>query len=399
MSSIHTSVEAVTMSKKPPSSVSFSGGKEALPNELPTPLEDEVEKPQPKSLKFKLTVVFLALVTIVGSMDAVIVASALEAIAKDLQSSSVESFWVGTSFLLAQTVTIPLYGTTSEIFGRKGPILIALCIFLFGSILCATAKTITWLIGARAVQGIGAGGMIQLVQVILSDISTMSERGLYMAVAALAWSLGTNIGIPIGGAIGSRTTWRWIFYINIPVCVICIVGLLYALQLQNDTSSFFEKLAMLDWVGLGVFTCASTLFLVGLTSGGVSHPWSSAAVLVPLILGAILFLVFIYTQWRVSKNPMMPLRIFNDRSAIVGFVTSFLHGVVFWCVTYYMIVFVSSSFFSVHIVSVSPPSLSTTFTNSCFLYPVPRCPSTLRPPCLPRDYDLHCLLRPLGPCG
>ncbi|KAJ6159732.1 hypothetical protein N7497_004269 [Penicillium chrysogenum] len=330
------------MSNKRPATSSLLEGKPDEEDSVDRPIsssQDENEKAKPKSLKFKLTVFFLALVTVIGSMDAVIVGSALAAIAKDLQSSSVESFWVGTSFLLSQTVTIPLYGTTSEIFGRKWPILIAISIFLVGSILCATAKTITWLIGARVVQGIGAGGMIQLVQVILSDISTMSERGLYMAIAAFAWSLGTNIGIPIGGAIGERTTWRWIFYINIPVCVICIVGLLYALQLQQDTSSFVKKLGMLDWVGLGVFTCASTLFLVGLTSGGVSHPWGSAAVLVPLVLGAVLFPVFIFTQWRVSKRPMMPLRIFNDRSAIVGFVTSFLHGLVFWCVTYYMIVF------------------------------------------------------------
>jgi MFS family permease len=151
-------------------------------------------KSQPKSLRFKLTVFFLCTVTVVGSMDAVIVAACLQAIAEDLNSSSIESFWVGTSFLLAQTVMIPIYGSTSEIFGRKWPILIAVTVFTIGSILCATAETVAWLIGARVVQGIGAGGMIQLVQVILSDISTMSERGLYMAFAALAWSLGTNIG-------------------------------------------------------------------------------------------------------------------------------------------------------------------------------------------------------------
>ncbi|KAL9623221.1 MAG: hypothetical protein Q9160_002536 [Pyrenula sp. 1 TL-2023] len=155
---------------------------------------DLQEEKKPKSLQFKLTVFFLCSVTVVASMDAVIVGACLEAIAKDLKSSSIESFWVGTSFLLAQTVMIPIYGTTSEVFGRKWPILTAVSIFTFASILCATAKNITWLIGARVLQGIGAGGMIQLVQVILSDISTMSERGLYMAFAALAWSFGTNIG-------------------------------------------------------------------------------------------------------------------------------------------------------------------------------------------------------------
>lgn len=302
-------------------------------------LSSEEEEKQPKSIRFKLTVFFLCAVTVVGAMDAVIVGACLEAIAADLKSSSVESFWVGTSFLLAQTVAIPIYGTTSEIFGRKWPILIAVSIFTLGSIFCATAKTVTWLIGARVVQGLGAGGMIQLVQVILSDISTMSERGLYMAFAALAWSLGTNIGIPIGGAIGAYTTWRWIFWINIPICAISMVGLITCLHLQQDSSSFVKKLAMVDWLGLSVFTCASTLFLVGLTSGGVSYPWSSAKVLAPLIVGFLLYPVFIYIEWRVAVRPMIPLRIFNDRSAITGFTTSYLQGLIVWCLTYYFIVF------------------------------------------------------------
>jgi len=102
-------------------------------------------------------------------------------------------FGLGLHFF-SDRLAIPIYGTTSEIFGRKLPFLTAISIFTFGSILCATAKTVSWLIGGRVVQGIGAGGMVQLVQVIFSDISTMSEIGLYMALVAVAWSLGTNIG-------------------------------------------------------------------------------------------------------------------------------------------------------------------------------------------------------------
>ncbi|KAH7303205.1 major facilitator superfamily domain-containing protein [Stachybotrys elegans] len=299
----------------------------------------EDEKTRPKSLKFKLTVFFLCTVAIVGAMDAVIVGACLAAIAADLESTSIEAFWVGTSFLLAQTVMIPIYGTVSEIFGRKWPILIAVSIFTFASILCATAENIAWLIAARVVQGIGAGGMIQLVQVILSDISTMSERGLYVALAALAWAFGTNIGIPIGGAIAERTTWRWVFWINIPICTIAIFGLAICLQLQQDTSSFIKKLRRIDWLGLSLFTGATTLFLVGLTSGGVAAPWDSARVLVPLIIGFLLYPVFIYVEWRVSPVPMVPLRIFGDRAAITGYVTSFLQGLIVWCLAYYFILF------------------------------------------------------------
>lgn len=162
-------------------------------NEAP-PESDLSDEKNPKSLQFKLTVFFLCAVSFIASLDAVIVGACLASIAQDIGGTSNESFWIGTSFLLAQTVTIPIYGTTSEVFGRKWPILIAISIFTLGSILCATAQSVSWLIGARVVQGVGAGGALQLVQVILSDITTMEERGLFMALAAIAWALGTNIG-------------------------------------------------------------------------------------------------------------------------------------------------------------------------------------------------------------
>jgi len=158
----------------------------------------------------------------------------------------------------------------------------------------------------------------------------------------MSWLL-TIFRIPIGGAIGFYTTWRWIFWISVPVCVACILGLVYSLHLQQDASSFIKKLGMVDWLGLSIFTCATTLFLVGLTSGGVSHPWNSGAVLAPLLVGLMLYPLLFYTQWPASTRPMIPLRIFNDRSAIVGYSTSYLQGLVVWCYTYYMILFVSLS--------------------------------------------------------
>lgn len=101
-----------------------------------------------------------------------------------------------------------------------------------------------------------------------------------------------------------------------------------------------KKLARLDWLGLCLFTVASTLFLVGLTSGGVSAPWDSARVLAPMIIGFLIFPIFIYVEWKVATKPMMPLVIFNDRSAITGYTTSFLQGLIVWCLTYYFILFV-----------------------------------------------------------
>lgn len=103
-----------------------------------------------------------------------------------------------------------------------------------------------------------------------------------------------------------------------------------------------KKLGRVDWLGLGLFTAASTLFLYGLTSGGVSAPWTSAKVLAPLIVGICLYPIFIFVEWKLASNPMMPLRIFNDRSAITGYTSSFLQGLIIWCMAYYFILFVRS---------------------------------------------------------
>ncbi len=168
------------------------------PSEIFAPAEEQEPPNAPKSLRFKLTVFFLCLISVIAAMDAVVVSSCLAAIAADLNSTSIQSFWLGTSFLLAQTVTIPIYGTASEILGRKWVMITGITLFLLGSILCGSAKSISWLIGARVVQGIGAGGIVQLVQVILSDITTMQERGLYMAASMAAWAVGTNIGVSQG---------------------------------------------------------------------------------------------------------------------------------------------------------------------------------------------------------
>lgn len=151
--------------------------------------------PTPKSIRFYLTVFFLVLTGIISSMDGVIVGACLSSIAEDLKLTSIESFWVGTSFLLAQSVAIPIYGTLSDIFGRKGLIISGHAIFFVASILCATAQSAEWLIAARTLKGIGAGGLANIMQVIMSDISTLSERGTYAAYISLAYAIGSTSGV------------------------------------------------------------------------------------------------------------------------------------------------------------------------------------------------------------
>ncbi|KKO98103.1 major facilitator superfamily transporter [Trichoderma harzianum] len=304
--------------------------------------QDETAQEQKKSFKFKVTVFMLCLTSVSVAMDSVIVAATLAAITSSLKGNSLEAFWVGTSYLLAQTVAVPIYGTISDILylsGRKWVMVFAIVIFLLGSILCGCAQNMNWLVAARVVQGLGGGGCLTLTTVILSDITTLRERPKYLSMGAFAWALGTNIGVPVGGAIGQYTSWRWVFWINIPICIPSIAGIVYALHLVRDKSSFKSKAARVDYLGITVFIAATTLLLYGITTGGTTNPWNSASVLAPLVLGVFGLGVFLLIEWKVTKTPMVPLRIFNNRSGNTGFFGSFVHGLVLWASAYYIIIF------------------------------------------------------------
>ncbi|KAL2380392.1 hypothetical protein RJZ90_004614 [Blastomyces dermatitidis] len=274
-----------------------------------------------KSPAFYLSVFWLCLISVITSLDSVIITAIIPSVARDLPGTTVQLFWCGTGFLLAQTtdqVTIPLYGSFSDIFGRKWALNFALVIFTFGSILCATAKHMQWLVAARAVKGLGAGGNLSLVSVIISDITTLQERGSYMSLVSLAWAVGTIAGVPIGGAIGERTTWRWAFWINVPICVVSIVGLTMSLRLKSAKTTLREKITRIDFPGIFVFVGSTTSFLLGLTTGGTLRPWGSASVLVPLIVGVFGWALFIYVELKYAHEPMIPLRVFHDRTAAAG---------------------------------------------------------------------------------
>ncbi|EER42825.1 conserved hypothetical protein [Histoplasma capsulatum H143] len=293
-----------------------------------------------KSPAFYLSVFWLCLVSVITSLDSVIITAIIPSVAKDLPGTTMQLFWCGTGFLLAQTVTIPIYGSFSDIFGRKWALNLALIIFTFGSILCATAKHMQWLLAARAVKGLGAGGNLSLVSVIISDMTTLQERGSYMSLISLAWAVGTIAGVPIGGAIGERATWRWAFWINVPICVISIVGLTISLRLKTAETTLRAKISRIDFPGIFVFLGSTTSFLVGLTTGGTLYPWGSAKVLVPLIVGVAGWALFIHIEFKYPREPMIPLRVFHDRTAATGGYSSvFFHGLILWSLSYYIIIF------------------------------------------------------------
>ena len=143
----------------------------------------------------------------------------------------------------------------------------------------------------------------------------------------------------MGGGIVGHASWRIAFWINIPLCVIPILGLAWSLTLQVDKSSFSSKIARIDFIGLVLFSGASTSFLIGLTAGGTIHLWSSFRTILPLVFGILLYVAFVVVEWKVASDPMMPLRIFKDRTANTGFFGAYLHGLIVWCYIYYLPIF------------------------------------------------------------
>lgn len=204
--------------------------------------------------------------------------------------------------------------------------------------------------------------MIALVEVTVTDMTALSERGAFAGIVALAWALGTVLGPIMGGAIAERTTWRWIFYINIPVVVLALLGIWFFLTLKTDTRSIREKLQRIDIIGIIVFVGSATSFLFGLTAGGVLFPWKSANVIAPMVIGIFGLVGFWFVEEYVAKEPMMPMRVFKDRTALAGYIGTWVHGIILWALIYYAILWVlpwSSDFTNIIVPSCSYSQHST----------------------------------------
>ncbi|RDW95261.1 hypothetical protein BP5796_01024 [Coleophoma crateriformis] len=283
------------------------------PNGLLQKADGRVTK---KSRAFKFAFVSLCACNFISILDTVIIASALPAIAHALDATSNQAYWCGTGFLFAEAALQPVYGALSEIFGRKICLIIALATFTLGSLLCAVAQNISWLIAARVVQGLGAGGISVLVTMIVADMVALRERSKYIGIMALGSAVALVSGYVLGAAIAGRSTWR-----------------------LTTRLSVKENIRRADWLGMFILTASMISLLFGVTSGGVLYPWRSANVLAPLIIGGIGTFLFFVFEGIIAKNPMMPLRLFSNRTSLSAYFTSFVLGLTLWAMEYYLILY------------------------------------------------------------
>ncbi|TFY56617.1 hypothetical protein EVG20_g8862 [Dentipellis fragilis] len=286
--------------------------------------------------RFWLIIVSLMMSTFIFALDAVAVGNALPSIVYDLTGT--QFVWIGSAYSLAACAFLPMTGALAQAVGRRVVMLCALAFFAVGSAICGAASSMNILIVGRTIQGVGGGGITSLSQIILSDLVPLRERGAFSGFLAVALTIASCIGPVVGGAFAQISQWRWLFYFNIPFC--CLNGAFISICLQMKTPpDSIEKLKNIDWIGNVLIILSTTAVVIGLTWGGVQFPWTSAKVLVPLILGLVGLCVFIIYEVTLANNPMVPVILMSNRTGLSGFIQSFLNQFTTCAIIYYLAVY------------------------------------------------------------
>ena len=246
-----------------------------------------------------------------AALDQNIVATALPRIVSDLGGLAHIS-WVVTAFMVASTTTTLLYGKFSDIYGRKPAFLVSIIIFLVGSVLCGMAREMTELIVFRAIQGLGAGGLITLSQTTIGDIVSPRERGRYQGLFASVFAGCSVAGPLLGGFITDTLSWRWIFYVNLPVGAVALALIVVGLRNRRHTSSH-----RIDYAGALLLIATTSCALLVLSWGGSIYPWSSPPVLVLALTAAILCAALALVEAQATE-PVLPLHLFSNRVFVLG---------------------------------------------------------------------------------
>ncbi|KAG9023055.1 hypothetical protein FRB95_013743 [Tulasnella sp. JGI-2019a] len=289
--------------------------------------------------RFWLVFASLMMATFVAALDVTAVSTALPTIVYKLHGS--EFTWVGSAYALASTAFLPMSGGMAQIFGRKPVLLGFLIFFLVGSAICGASKNMSMLIAGRTVQGVGCGGILSLTEIVIADLVPLSQRGLYMGLIGMVWAVAAAAGPPIGGAF-SDSNWRWLFYMNVPLTAIAIVGVVFFLNVRAPKDDFRSKMRRMDWTGNFLVVAATSATIIGLTWGGVRYPWSSFRVLVPLVLGLVGLVVFIVYEAHFPVEPVVPWKLLKNRTTLSGYFITFFHSIVVACVTFYVPVYLQA---------------------------------------------------------
>ncbi len=247
----------------------------------------------------------LMVTLLLAALDQTIVATALPKVVSDLGGLT-QYAWVFTAYMLTSTVSVPVYGRLGDVHGRRPLMLIAIALFLAGSALCGAAQNMTELVVFRAVQGIGAGGLFPLSLAVIGGIVPPRDRGRWQGLIGATFASASIVGPAVGGFIVDNTTWRWIFFVNLPVGGLALAAIWLTMPKRTARAEH-----AIDWVGAALLAAGTAALLLALVWGGVDYAWSSGHVLVALAAAVCLLAVFAFVERR-AREPILPFEILRN---------------------------------------------------------------------------------------
>jgi EmrB/QacA subfamily drug resistance transporter len=301
---------------------------------MSTPRNRAIEIPDEGLEGRALAVVFGALMLgmFLAALDQTIVSTALPTIVGDL--GGLDHFsWVVTAYLLASTVSTPLYGKLGDMLGRKPVFLAAIVIFLVGSMLSGLSQSMVQLIAFRALQGLGAGGLIVGAQAILADVIPPRRRGRYMGLIGAVFAVSSVAGPLLGGFLVDNLSWRWVFYVNMPIGALALLIVTFRLHLHVPHTRH-----RIDYLGAGLLASGIGALILVATWGGTQYAWGSATIVGLTVAGFALLAAFVWQERRATE-PIIPLRLFRSRTFALAGAMGFTIGIAMFGAIIYLPLF------------------------------------------------------------
>ncbi|KAF7919910.1 uncharacterized protein EAE98_009144 [Botrytis deweyae] len=342
---IHNASESLSQNNTPEESA--PGNNIPLQKELtssPDELDDE-EAVYPHGLKLVVILAALCLAVFLVALDQTIIATAIPKITD--QFNSIQDIgWYGSAYLLTTTALQPTFGRIYTIFSIKITFIVAIVIFEIGSLVCATAPNSTALIVGRAVAGIGVGGLFSGAIVILAYCLPLRKRPAAFGLIGGMWGIASVAGPLLGGVFTDKVSWRWCFYINLPIGAIAIAVIVVYLKIHRannpENLTILARVMKLDLIGTIIIIPAVVCLLLALQWGGTTYPWSSTKIIGLLVGSILLFILFIISQIVLGDKGILPPRFFQNRNTLLAYVFAFLFGAGFFALIFYLAIYFQS---------------------------------------------------------
>ncbi|KIW31441.1 uncharacterized protein PV07_03091 [Cladophialophora immunda] len=325
----------------PPAVVNSTPSAEVTARETPTQLSSE---PGQRRSRFRTLTVMAALFAalFIAALNTTIVATAIPTICSDLHSAAGYS-WIGASYVITTTAVVPIWAKLSDIWGRKPILLTAVALYFASSIICAVSSSMGMLIASRSVQGVSGGGLSSLITIVISDLFSMRSRPLFLGLLHVTWAVAGGLGPVLGGAFTQLLSWRWIFWINLPISGTAFCLLLFFLDVHNPKTKFADGVKAIDWAGSLSIVSVMVMVLLGLNFGGTAYPWDSPKVICLVAVGALMAVVFLFSESRLARHPIMPLGLFRHKSNAACLAIGFAQHFVINAAEYYLPLYFQSA--------------------------------------------------------